>query len=447
MKSAREQWSSHWRCLAAATSSSIGLGTLWRVPYTIGAHGGGVFFLAYILSILLVGIPLFTAEVLIGRHTKRSVIPAIRSLEHGKSPWEIVGWIGVIASFLILTYYTVLAGWGLGFLALSLFHPLSGISPGSFDKLVHNGFASVLCHVCFILASVSIVYRGIRKGIERWSLIVTLSLFFLLLCFVAYNYHSPGFHEAVQFLFKPDLSKITASTIIEALGLSLFTLSLGQGIMVTYGSYMEKGENIPRLSLAVGLMVCFAAVLSALTTFPILFSFNLSPQAGIGLVFTTLPHLFSNLFLPGLVSVFFFLLFVLAALGGSLALNEVVVATLMETIGWSRKKAAVAVGSATFLFGLPSSLSYILSETAGWENMLTIVDQAMSSLILPLGGILMILYARNRFPKKIAQAEFCTSPFLRYLFPLWYFAIQFLTPGLMLYVFARNFFSFFLSHR
>lgn len=422
------------RCLAAATSSSIGLGTLWRVPYTIGAHGGGAFFLIYIASIFLVGMPLFIAEMLIGRHTRGSVIPAIRTLEGGKSPWEIVGWVGVLASFLIVSYYTALAGWGLGFLVLSLKEIPAGISPGTFERLVHNAPLSALCHACFITASLSIVCKGIRKGIERWSLIVTSSLFFLLLFFVFYTYHLPGFHEALSFILKPDFSHFTASTIIEALGLSLFTLSLGQGIMVTYGSYAEKSENIPRLSLSVSTMVCCVALLSALATFPILFSFNLPPEGGIGLVFTTMPLLFSKLFCPALFSVLFFLLFVLAALGGSLALNEILVATLIETLGWSRKKAALATGVAVFLFGLPSSLSYVLEDLFHGKNFLALLDSAMSSWILPLGGVLMVLYARSRFPRNIAEEEFCSRPYLKRLFPIWFFTLRYITPAILLVV-------------
>lgn len=442
MDSPREQWSSHLRCLAASTSSAIGLGTLWRVPYTIGEHGGGFFFLAYIACILLVGLPLFIAEILIGRHAKRSIIPAIQLIEKRRSLWEVVGWVGVIASFLILSYYTVLAGWGVGFLALSLVSPHSGISPGAFDRLVHNGTASLLCHLSFLAASISIVYAGVRRGIERWSLIVTLALFFLLLFFVCYTFFLPGFWDAFRFIFKPDYTKVTASTIIQALGLSLFTLSLGQGIMVTYGSYMGKSENVPRLSLFVSLMVCLVATLSALATFPILFTFHLPSQAGIGLVFTTMPLLFSKLPFPALFSSLFFLLFVLAALGGSFALTEVVVATLMETRNWTRKKAALCVGGGLFLFGLPNSLSYVLADYFGGINFLNLLDREMSAWILPLGGILIVLFARNRFPQKIAREEFCSSPALRYIFPVWYFCLRYITPILLLLIVWKRLYSF-----
>ena len=431
MNTPREQWSSHLRCLAASSSSAIGLGTLWRVPYTIGENGGGAFFLAYILCILLVGLPLFIAEILIGRYTRRSVIPAIQTIEKGRSFWEIAGWVGIVASFLILTYYTVLAGWGVGFLALSLTSPHSGVSPGSFERLVHNAPASLLCHLSFLTASISIVYAGVRRGIERWSLIVTTSLFLLLILFVTYTFFLPGFWQAFSFIFTPDFSKITSSTIIQALGLSLFTLSLGQGIMVTYGSYTGKNENVPRLSLFVCIMVCLVASLSALATFPILFTFHLPSQEGIGLVFTTLPLLFAKLPLPMLFSTLFFLLFVLAALGGSLALTEVVVATLMETRNWSRKRAALVVGAGIFLFGLPNSLSYVLTDWADGKNFLTLLDTCMSGWILPLGGILMVLFVRNRFPKEIAREEFGSSPSLKYLFPLWYFCIRYITPILL----------------
>lgn len=430
----REQWSSSLRCLAAATSSAIGLGTLWRVPYTIGEHGGGAFFLAYIFCIFVVGIPLFIAEILIGRHTKQSVISAIRIIEKKSSLWEIAGWIGVIASFLILTYYTVLAGWGIGFLALSLMHAHSMIPENSFERLVHNGFASILCHVTFLAISISIIYAGVKKGIERWSLIVTTSLFILLLLFVSYTFFLPGFWEAFWFIFKPDYTKVTSSTFIQALGLSFFTLSLGQGIMVTYGSYMDKRENVPRISVFVSLMVCLVASLSALATFPILFSFHLPSESGIGLVFTTMPILFSKLPFPALFSSLFFLLFVLAALGGSFALTEVVVATLIEIKGWSRKKATIAVGIGLFLFGLPNSLSYILSDWLGGKNYLSLLDSCISDWVLPVGGLLMVLFARNRFPVESAKEQFCSSATLSFFFPFWLFCIRYITPTLLLFI-------------
>jgi NSS family neurotransmitter:Na+ symporter len=444
MKSKREAWSSHLKCLAAATSSSIGLGTLWRVPYTTGEHGGGAFFLTYIVCVLLVGIPLFIAELAIGRSTQLSVIPAIRSIQKGKSLWDSTGWVGIGASFLILSYYTVLAGWGLGYLVLSLSRYFIDKSPGeivsTFDSLVTNGHASLLCHLSFIIASVSIVYAGIRRGIERWSLIVTTSLFSLLLFFFFYNCSLPGFSKAFSFLYTIDFSKIDAKTVIEALGLSLFTLSLGQGIMVTYGSYIQKEEDIPKLSITIVLMVCIVATLSALSTFPILFTYNMPPEGGIGLVFKTMPLLFSKLVFPSLFSSLFFLLFVSAALGGALALNEVLVATLIDTSGWSRKKAAVTVGCATFLCGLPSSLSLAYPTIFGNRNYLVLLDSFMSGWILPLGGLLMVLFVAFRFKKDHARDEFCMHSSMSVLFPYWYFCIRYLTPSLIFIFFFKKIF-------
>lgn len=442
MKISRETWSSHLRCLAAATSSSIGLGTLWRVPYVTGEHGGGGFFLTYIACVLLVGLPLFIAELLIGRYSQKSVIPAIRFIRKGRSLWDVCGWLGVGSSFLILSYYTVLAGWGLGYFMLSISRYFVGKSPEhiieTFERFVSCGPASVLCHVCFIMVSTSIVYAGIRKGIEKWSLIVTTSLFSLLLFFFIYNCTLPGFHQACSFLYSPQLSKIGSDTIIEALGLSLFTLSLGQGIMITYGSYTQKEEDIPKLSITIAIMVCTVAILSALSTFPTLFTFGLPPEGGIGLVFKTMPLLFSKLPFPVLFSSLFFLLFVSAALGGALALNEVLVATLIDTCHFSRKKASLLIGCLIFICGLPSSLSYAYPHIFGEKNFLFLLDSAVSGWILPVCGLAMILFVACSFQKAVARREFCSHSSFSWLFPFWYFCMCYAAPGLIFILFLKK---------
>lgn len=431
----------------ATAGSAIGLGTLWRVPYLTGQNGGGAFFLTYLLCVLLVGIPVFIAELIVGRHARHAPVLAFQALDHPHSPWKIEGWLSVICSFLIMSYYSVIAGYGMNYLFMSLSQFWHGKTPeeisASFDILTESGDICVFWHLFFTAIIATIVYQGIRKGIENTTRISTSTLLVLLLSFFIYNCTLSGFPAAFRFILAPNVSTLTPVSVLEALGLAFFTLSIGQGIMITYGSYMRREDDIPKTALIVAFMVAIVALLSSFTIFPTLFTYHQSTQGGIGLVFKTMPMLFAPL--PGalLISVVFFLLFVLAAIGAAISLTEVIVSTFMDLYGWSRKKVTLAVSAATALFGLPSALSGSHTLFANWDvlygsSFLATVDHITSSWLLPLSGLLICLFAGRRLHYTLTKEEFCSHSALRFLFLPWFFFIRYLAPACIILIFLER---------
>ena len=313
MQKQREHWSTHLGFIFAAAGSAIGLGTLWKFPYVTGENGGGLFVLIYILCVFFIGVPVFVAELVLGRRAQRGAVGIFATLSNNSAVWKGVGWMGVASSFLIMSYYSILSGWGLNYVFMSLNQFYVGKSAQQigdvFNTLTASGDITIFWHFIFTALTVAVVYPGVRHGIEYWSKFMTSGLLILLIGLGLYSMTLDGFGKAVHFIFYPDLAKFKPSGALEALGLSFFTLSLGQGIMLTYGSYMRNSEDIPKTSGIIGLMIILISLLAALTIFPIIFTFGFSPEAGRGLVFKTLPVLFAKL--PGalLISTTFFILF------------------------------------------------------------------------------------------------------------------------------------------
>lgn len=421
----------------AAAGSAIGLGTLWKFPYITGENGGGAFFTVYLLATLLIGVPVFVAELIIGRSSERGAVLAFPTLDNPSTGWKFAGIAGVASSFLIMSYYSVLAGWGMNYAFMSLQQFWIGKSPEqieqAFDILSKSGDITLFWHAIFTMITVYVVYHGIRNGIEYWSTIMTSSLLVLLVCLFAYNMSLDGFIPAAKFVLAFDTSKLKPSSILEALGLALFTLSLGQGVMITYGSYMRKEEDIPKTASIISSMVILISALCALSIFPIVFTANRPPEAGFGLVFKTMPLLFSQL--PGalIISTLFFALFVFTALTSAIALVEVVVATIIEIYGWPRKKASIVVGLACFIFGLPSALSNTGLIFPNWEllygkNFFETINSFVSNWLLPVGALMIALFTGYKMDKEKLRQEFSQSSNFGKLFEIWHFFIRYIVP-------------------
>ncbi len=433
----REHWSSRLGFIMAAAGSAIGLGTLWMFPYITGENGGGAFILTYILCTLLIGIPLFIAELILGRAAQKSAVPTFTVLDRPQTPWRIGGWLGVASSFLIMSYYSVLAGWGLNYAFMSLNQFWKGKSPQdiqqTFELLQRSADITLFWHGLFTFITIAVVYRGIKNGIEHWSKVMTSSLLVLLVLLVCYNTTLPGLQQATTFIFCPEWSKLKPSAILEALGLSFFTLSLGQGIMITYGSYMKRVEDIPKTACIIATMVIVVSQLAALAIFPIVFTFGMSPQGGSGLVFKTLPLLFSQL--PGaqILSTLFFILFVFTALTSAIALVEVVVATLMDLTSLSRKQLSIYVGCALFLFGIPSALSHTNLLFGNWPELygktfFETISSLVSIWLLPIGGLIVCLFTGWKVNQDLLKAEFCSASQLKPLFRIWLHFVRWVCP-------------------
>ncbi|CCB88287.1 sodium-dependent transporter [Simkania negevensis] len=437
MSHTREHWGSRLGFILAAVGSAIGLGVLWKFPYTVGNNGGGLFLFTYFICIIAIGIPVLIGELLLGRKSQRAAVGAFATLTEEKPRWKVAGWLGVISSFLIMSYYSVIAGWGMSYILMSLsgfYHNLSSTDMASvFQKLSESGSITVFWHFLFTVITMGIVLSGVRKGIEFWSKIMTRALFAILFCLFLYSMTLEGFGKAAHFIFYPDLARFKFSSVLEALGLAFFTLSLGQGIMISYGSYMRKQENIPQMACVIGFSVIIVAILAALTIFPVIFTFGFQPEQGTGLIFKTLPYLFAQL--PGalVVSTIFFTLFVFTALTSAIPFIEVVATNLMELLGWSRKKAVLIVAASTFTFGIPSALSNSHEIFRDWQsiygiNFLDTIDNLVSVWIIPIAGLLTAIYIGWVLKRDIPKNEFPFGKKWHFYFLLWRFFIKWIIP-------------------
>lgn len=437
MNTPREHWGTHLGFILAAAGSAIGLGTLWKFPYVTGENGGGLFVLVYILCTFLIGIPVFVAELILGRKAQRGAVGIFATLTHNSTVWKGVGWLGVASSFLIMSYYSVLAGWGLNYIFMSLnqfyVDKSSQEISAIFDTLQASGDITLFWHFIFTAITIAVVYPGVRQGIEYWSKFMTSTLLIILLALCAYTVTLSGFSEAVNFLFSPDLARFKPSAALEALGLSFFTLSLGQGIMLTYGSYMRRTEDIPQTSFIIGSMIILVSMLAGLMIFPVIFSFGFTPSEGRGLVFKILPLLFGKL--PGslLISTTFFILFVFTALTSSIALVEVVVANFIDLMGWSRKKAVLVTGVSCFVFGIPSALSGTDILFANWSKIygktfFATIDDLVSIWMLPIGGLMISIYVGWFFDRHLSKVEFQEGTRWKWLWRPWRFFMRWVAP-------------------
>lgn len=433
----RESWGSKLGFVMATAGSAIGLGSLWKFPYVTGENGGGYFVLAYLIFTFFIGVPIFVAELLIGRSSSRAPVGAFENLAGLHKTWRLLGWSCSLATLLILSYYSVVAGWALNYALMSLLHFTQGKTPeqisGVFDLLYSAGDINLLWNFLFMGLTTAIVYRGIRQGIEFWSKILTPALLVILVLLFLYATTLKGFPEAFSFVFRPDIAKLKPSSFLQALGLACFTLSVGMGIIITYGSYMRKTDDIPKTSFTIASMTILVSLLAALMIFPIIFTFNFTPQEGPGLLFKTLPVLFSKL--PGtlLLSTTFFILVVFAALTSTISVMEVQVATVTEVLGWSRGKGALIVGGVVFILGIPSALSGSGGIFSTWttmygKNFFDTVDFFATTWLLPVNATLTAVFAGWVIDRSSCWQGFVEGSSWRFLFTPWLFLVRWVVP-------------------
>ncbi len=437
----RAHWASRFGFILAAAGSAIGLGNIWKFPYITGQNGGGAFVLVYLACIFLVGLPIMMAEFLIGRHGQRNAVGSFASLEGKGSPWCLVGWLGVAASFVLFSFYSVVAGWSFAYLFKAVSGALAGRSADEinalFGQLVSSPGLLIFWQALFIVSTVGIVLGGIRGGIERWSKILMPLLFLLLVLLFLRGMFSPGARAGLEFMFRPDFHKLTPAALLDALGHAFFTLSLGAGVMITYGSYLDRDTDLFSLSLRITLLDTMVALLAGLAIFPIVFASGLEPAAGPGLVFQTIPIVFSTLPFGSVLATIFFILLAFAALSSSISMLEAVVAYLIDEKEWSRTLSTLLVGAAAFLFGLPSALSFNRwAEVKPFfgKNFFDLCDMVVSSYMLPLGGLFVAIYA-GWFWKGTEEKSELVGPTSRpWLFPLWHFLLRFVAPAAVLII-------------
>lgn len=437
MQKQREHWGSHLGFILAAAGSAVGLGTLWKFPYVTGENGGGIFVFIYILCTFFIGIPVFIAELVLGRKAQRGAVGIFSVLANNSAGWKMAGWLGVASSFLIMSYYSVLAGWCLNYVLMSLSQFYINMTDkeiaGVFDILASSADITLFWHLIFTAITAAVVYQGIRQGIEYFARFMTIGLVIILIGLGIFAMTLEGFKEGLQFIFYPDPSRFKPSAAIEALGLSFFTLSLGQGVMLTYGSYMRKGDDIPKTGVIIGVMIVLIALLASIMIFPIIFTFGFSPEAGPGLVFKTLPVLFAKL--PGsmFISTAFFVLFVFTALTSAIALIEVVAANFVDLFGWSRHKAVLIVAASCFIFGIPSALSDTGLLFADWpkiygKTFFQTMDDLVSHWFLPIGGLMVAVFTGWILEKEVVRQEFNAGTAMRWMWRPFLFLLRWVAP-------------------
>ncbi|UCE04937.1 MAG: sodium-dependent transporter, partial [bacterium] len=359
--SSRGSWGSKIGFIVAAAGSAIGLGNIWRFPYVAGENGGAVFVLIYIIFIIIIGLPVMIAELSIGRNAEKNPVGAFKKL-FPRSLWKVIGGLGVITGIGILSFYGVIAGYTVGYFVKIIFGDFSHVvtaeqSGEIFSAFTANPYVSVGLFFFFIFSTVMVVMGGVSAGIERWSKILMPVLFFLLIVLAIRSITLAGAGKGLSFYLKPDFSKLSLTTFARALGQALFSLSLGMGTMITYGSYISKKDNLVTSASYVCFFDTLIAILAGLVIFPALFAMGMNPAGGPGLVFVVLPSIFAKM--PGgmIFGAGIFLLLSVAALTSTISLLEVPVAYFVDEHGWSRRKAVISMGIITFLIGIPSALA------------------------------------------------------------------------------------------
>ncbi len=351
MQADRGQWSSRLGFIFAAAGSAIGLGNIWRFPYIVGENGGGAFVLLYLFFVVVIGLPYMLAELSLGRFSSKNPVGAIEAVKP-KSTWKLAGLLGVITGIGILSFYGVIAGWTFGY----IFKMAAGKVYG-FEAFVADPLWVIILFAFFILITTTIVYGGVEGGIEKWSKILMPILLVLLVGLIFYANSLDGAERGLAFYLEPDFSKITGKTVLAALGQAFFSLSLGMGLMITYGSYLSKKENILTSAIYIAIFDTAIAIMAGLIIFPALFAMGEDPAAGPSLVFVVFPKIFMQMPYGLLVGSFFFILLSVAALTSTISLLEVPVAYLVDEKKASRKKIVWAVAGFTFIVGIPSALS------------------------------------------------------------------------------------------
>ena len=391
----RGQWNSKLGFVLAASGSAVGLGNIWRFPFLAGANGGGAFVLVYFILLVIIGFTLMLGELSIGRATQLSPIGAYRKL---KAKYAWIGALGVVAGFLILSFYSVIGGWVIRYLVKGIsgdFNVADGSVLGDlFVNFITNPLEPLVYHGVFMVLTLLIVIGGVSKGIERYSKILMPMLFVMMVLLMFRSLTLPGAMEGVKFLLVPDFSKINAQVVLAALGQVFFSLSLGMGTMITYGSYLRKDENLISSSIEIPLIDTAIAFIAGLAILPAVFAFGFDPEGGPGLLFITLPAVFSQMPLGSIFAILFFLLVLFAALTSSISLLEVVVSYTVDEWKWSRKLSTIVLAGAIFLLGIPSSLGQgVWSHIRLFgRDILDNVDFLASNILLPFGGMMMCIF-------------------------------------------------------
>ena len=446
----RDSFGSKFGALVAMAGSAVGLGNLWRFPYLVGENGGAAFIIVYILICFLICLPIFVSEFVIGRRSQRNAYAAFRDLSGG-SAWRWVGLFTVIVPLIVLSYYSVIGGWSVDYLFKSLTFPFDGeVSQAAmstmFSSLVSSTWAPLVGHTLFLLATTLIVVTGVKDGIEKFSKVMMPILFLLVVAIAIYSVTLPGAAAGIDYLFRPDFSKIDANACAAALGQAFFSLSLGFGTIMTYASYVSKKDNIMNQSVATAVSDLTFALIAGIAIMPAVFAFGIDPQSGPGLVFETLPYVFGQMPAGGIVAILFFLALLVAALTSSISLLEVAVAYLVEEKKLSRLSACVVLFVLCWIVGALCSLSFgpLSHIRIDGGNIFDFFDNLSSNILMTLGSLFTVLFVGWRLKKTDIYDEFTNGGTLSTnarLFGVLWFLIRFVCPLAIITIFLTGLLS------
>ncbi len=440
----RDSFTSNFGVIAATAGSAIGLGNIWRFPYILGENGGAAFLIIYLLFILIIGIPVMISEFVVGRRAQKNVFGAFKKLAP-KRPWYIIGVVGIVVAFMILAFYSAVAGWTLEYIYLSIIDGFAQKSSSDLDAMFKNFISSdvrpLLWFFIFMMLTASIIASGVKNGIEKYTKILMPILFVLLIVLVIRSITLDGAMEGVRFLFYPDFSKITTSTVLEALGQAFFSLSIGMGTLITYGSYIPKGSNLGKTAFNVAVADTLIAILAGLAIFPAVFAFNITPGAGEGLVYITLPNIFQQMPGGNIFALMFFILLGVAALTSTISVLEVIVAFFVEELRIKRKIATWLATFAVSILGAMSVLSFgSMSEVKIFGyTVFGLLNFTSANVLLPLGGFFIVIFVAWFLGKKDIKEELMQehNEQPRYL-SFFMFVVKFLAPLAIAFIFLQG---------
>lgn len=433
---AKTQFNTKFGVIAATVGSAVGLGNIWRFPYEAGVHGGGAFLLINLLCVLILGLPVMCAEFFIGRHTGCDVYGAFRKFGKGKF-WYVIGWLGLLAAFLILGFYSVVAGWTMEYIYQS-FIGFSGAETSEqlhalFGNFASNSWQPLLWTYLFLAANYLILVRGVEKGIEKVSNVLLPVLFVILLAFTVNSLLLPKAGEGLTFLFKPDFSAITPSVILGALGQAFFSLSLGMGCLITYASYFRTDTPLVRTAAVSSLFDTLVAIMAGVIIFPAVFTFGQEPAAGPQLVFEVLPSIFQDMN-GGLVwAVLFFVLLFVASLTSTISVFEILISYLVRSRGMGRVKAVTLTMVCVVVTSALCSLSFgpLAGVKPFGQTFFNLFDYVSSNLLLPLGGMLVSIFVGWVIDRKLLVSELTgksKSAWMRGIVRLIVFSLRYIAP-------------------
>lgn len=430
----RDSFKSKFGAIAALAGSAVGLGNIWKFPYEAGSNGGGAFLLVYIFFTLVIGFPVMLSEFALGRKSQKNAFGTFQVLAPGTN-WYMFGLLSIIAAAFILSFYGTVSGWTLEYVWLAISDSFRGMNAGditdTFNKFISHPYKAVLWQVGFMFLSGAIVIAGVQKGIERYTKMMMPLLLLIIIALGIRACTLEGSGEGLKFLFYPKFSELTGNSILSALGQAFFSLSIGMGVLLTYASYIRKDDNLNHISLQVISTDTLVAVLAGVAILPAVFAFHIDPQAGPGLVFLTLPKVFLSMPLGYLWSILFFILLTFAALTSAISLLEVVVAYMVEERKMSRLKATIITTLGITFLGVFSTLSFgpLKDISIFGLSIFNSFDFVSSNILLPVGGILLCIFAGWRLDHAVLYSELSNEGKIKLrFFRIYIFILKYLAP-------------------